>query len=519
MLTYGERHVHAAANSYKACEALRSLLIYAVVIFGPWAFGTTQPWAVWLMNGLGYTLGILWCITALMRHSSGYLPLRASPPSPGVNARRGPLLVAALCCRTHVMARHCTIALGFTTIAILGYCLISAVNARAIYFPGATSSEYRDCIRWLPHSFDSRSTWMAFWTYLALACFFWATRTWLLTKSPHEELASWRTPDAAQTHGRLSPARLRNLLWALSINGGLLALEGILQRLTNSPKLLFLIKPQIHQTALGQFGPFAYRANAAEYFNLLWPACLGFWWSLGRAPEGRKAKRHWLLLCALFMAICPTLSTSRGGAIVSAGLMILTGAVLIAHPLLASHSMPQVQHKPSFPWWGLPLFFLGAPALALALGWGTLRPRLETLPADFKGRQQIYHAARRIADDFPVFGTGPGTYESVSELYRPNRPDFWPAQVHNDWLETRITFGWVGSALLAIAFALLAVAGFIGGGLHIGRSLLVMTWLGLLGCLVHAQFDFPFQIHSILCLFLTLSAIVSILSWHAGSNP
>lgn len=505
-------------NSYRACQTLTSLLIYGVVIFGPWAFGTTQPWAVWLMNGMSYMLAILWCTSALISRSTGYLPVRASPPSPQPKRTRAPLMGQALCRRTHAPARPLTIALGFTTIAILGYCLISAVNARAIYSPSTRSSEYRDCIRWLPHSFDSRSTWMAFWTYLALACSFWATRTWLFTKSADEELLSWRSPDAAQTKGQLFPERLRNLLWILSINGGLLAMEGIVQRLANSSKLLFLIKPQIHQTALGQFGPFAYRANAAEYFNLLWPACLGFWWSLGRAPEGRMAKRHWLLMCALVMAICPTLSTSRGGALVSAGLIILTGAVLIGNLLFASRSMQQVQGKAQFSRWCMPLFFLGAPALALALGWNTLRPRLEKLPADFKGRQRIYEAATRIADDFPVFGTGPGTYESVSELYRPNRPDFWPAQVHNDWLETRITFGWMGSTLLVIAFALTALASFTGGRLYVGRNFLLMTWLGLLGCLVHARFDFPFQVHSILCLFLTLSAIVSGLSWQGGAN-
>ena len=32
-----------------------------------------------------------------------------------------------------------------------------------------------------------------------------------------------------------------------------------------------------------QFGPYAYRANASQYFNLLWPVCLGFWWTLNRS--------------------------------------------------------------------------------------------------------------------------------------------------------------------------------------------------------------------------------------------
>ncbi len=76
----------------------------------------------------------------------------------------------------------------------------------------------------------------------------------------------------------------------MSMNGGVLAIEGIVQRLADSPRLLFLVKPQIHQLAESQFGPFAYRANAAAYFNLLWPVCLGFWLMISR--EGGGAVGH-----------------------------------------------------------------------------------------------------------------------------------------------------------------------------------------------------------------------------------
>jgi len=40
----------------------------------------------------------------------------------------------------------------------------------------------------------------------------------------------------------------------------------------------------------------------------------------------------------------------------------------------------------------------------------------------------------------------------------------------------------------------------------------VLTWLALAGCLVHARFDFPFQVHSILFLFVVLGTILSTLS-------
>ena len=35
-----------------------------------------------------------------------------------------------------------------------------------------------------------------------------------------------------------------------------------------------------------------------------------------------------------------------------------------------------------------------------------------------QNRERLYDAFRPMAADYPVFGTGPGTWESVSQLYR-----------------------------------------------------------------------------------------------------
>jgi len=79
-------------------------------------------------------------------------------------------------------------------------------------------------------------------------------------------------------------------------------------------------------------------------------------------------------------------------------------------------------------------------------------------------------------------------------------------------LETRITFGWVGSALIALAFATVVLRWFARGGIHGGRRFVLLMWLALGGCLVHARFDFPFQMHSIVFLFLVLCATLFNLS-------
>jgi hypothetical protein len=390
------------------------------------------------------------------------------------------------------------------------YCLISAVNARATFYRDNLSFAYHRCINWLPHSFDSGRTWLAFWTYLGLALSFWAVRDWLLGKSEGEERGQRRKaqPDGDDS-APLLPARLRRLLWVLALNGALLGVEGIAQRLQGAGKLLFLVQPRVNPGAGAQFGPFAYRANASQYFNLLWPVCLGFWWTLNRSSGFKHNAHHLILAGCAVMAACPIISTSRAGALITVGIVALAAILLSAtHFLFAAHQS-QDRKARRITLACLYVCFTGALALGFALGWKSLKPRMAQLSEGFEIRQAMYDAARPMAEDYPVFGTGPGTFETVfGQLYRTSTDTYWPAQLHNDWLETRITFGCLGSGLISLAFVAVVLRWFARGGIHGGRRFLILIWLALAGCLVHARFDFPFQVHSIVFLFLVLCAIL-----------
>jgi hypothetical protein len=549
-------------QTYRYCDDLSEPLIYAMVIFSPWAFGTTQTWSMWVMNGAGYLLGLLLACKLAIRWRKDYQPQRWDDNGPQDHRTTGlqdhetsnhaPRPPSAVMLRrtgtTHhrpvsgQCSRRLTAALAVLTLAILAYCLVSAVNARATYHREELSFVYHDnLIRWLPHSLDSARTWHAFWSYLAMACSFWAIRDWLLGKSESEERAGSPAAHArGGSSGALLPARLRRLLWVLAVNGGLLAVEGIFQRLEGSGRLLFLVKPRVNPGANTQFGPYAYRANASQYFNLLWPVCLGLWWMLNRSSGARSKTHHLILVCCVVMAACPIISTSRGGALITVGIIALAAFFLVASHLVgwifhrpvaadvSRRSMPSGKNAPAEVGYEahrrqdrrsriitlacLLLFFTAALALGFALGWKTLQPRMTHLSEDFEGREHMYTVARPMAADYPLFGTGPGTFESVFQLYRISTGTYWPAQLHNDWLETRITFGWLGSGLIALAFLAVVLRGFARGGIHGGRRFMILLWLALAGCLVHARYDFPFQIYSIVFLFLVLCAILSTLT-------
>ncbi len=507
---------------YRLCEDLTQALLCFMVLFSPWAFGTTELWSIRTMNIAGYGLGLLLAVKLSIRWGKGYLPPRWENGSRALHGDQkgggtGLVTPPAQFSRRATASAGLTTSLVWLTGAVLVYCLLSALNARATFLPDQMRFDYYQCISWLPHSYDSRSTWSALWSYLGLACVFWAAREWLLGKSSAEQYAEHRRPGLADTEAAsLFPARLRWLLWLLAINGALLGIESIAQRLANSPRLLFLVKPLIHQTAETQFGPFAYRSNGAQFFNLLWPVCLGFWWTLNHAGGRGRKLHHLLLLCGITMAACPIISTSRAGALIAGGIALFGAAFLTATHFLLAVRQRQSRRARRATFWAVIVFFSGAMALGYALGWERLEPRMRELNTGFEGREAMYRIAGEMAQDFPLFGTGPGTYESVSELYRPTQliNSFWPAQVHNDWLETRITFGWVGSLLLYASLLIVLLRWFLGDGIHGGRRFVLLLWLALGGCLLHARFDFPFQVHSILFLFVLLCASLFTLSRH-----
>lgn len=508
----------AEVQCYRVADEFSGFVICLMVVFSPWAFGTTQPWSIGIMNLAGYGLGVVLAFKLFIRHVRGYRPLRWAGGQQGRQdvAKAHPSRAEGHHRPIHPrsgllswLVPRATPVLGVLTLLMLAFCLVSAANARATYHRAAQSFEYHDCIRWLPHSLDSAKSWQVFWNYLAIACAFWALRDWLLGRTLAEERHAAGRPQGEPSHARhLLPARLRLFLWLLCLNGTLLGIESIAQRVEGSGKLLFLVKPRVNPEAVSQFGPWAYRSNAAQYFNLLWPVCLGFWWTLHRAGGFQRQRHHLLLPCAAIMAACPIISTSRGGAVVSVAILLLAFVFLVATELFlfASRQVDQgARRKTSGV---LVVFCAGALGLGYYYGWKPLAPRMAQFHEGIEDRETMFENARPMTRDYPWFGTGPGSFESVFQLYRASTETYWPAQLHNDWLETRITFGWVGLGLVLLALGCVVLRWYAPGGIHGGRRFITLSWLALAGGLAHARFDFPFQIYSTLFLFTTVCGVL-----------
>lgn len=445
---------HQPSRPLAWLDATTEGVLALMIVFSPWAFGTTQPWAIACMNTGGYLLGgFLIGKLFLRRHSAN-----AAPPRPAAWTKT----------------------LFALTLAVLGYILVAAVNAEFTYLPAEWRQEPRPHVKWLPHSLDRDATWTVFWNWLALASVFWAAHDWLTGE---------RTPD-----GILRTRRLRRMICLLAANAALVALEGIIQRHSGTAKLLWFMPTRDNPTAAAQFGPYAYRANAAQFFNLVWPAALAVWWLRHTRARHGAQTHHWLLPCIMLLMAGSLVSLSRGGVAVTI-LQLIVGGVLF----VTSGAFSRAARL------GLALGLAATLGAAAFFGWDQLAPRLETKD-HLGGRGETYALAARMTDDYPWFGTGPGAFGSVFQFYRNSHADYWPGQLHNDWLEYLITFGRVGGALLLATFLTVLARAFRPGGVRVPWTFAALLGTGLGGCLLHARFDFPLQIYSLQFVFVLLCA-------------
>lgn len=351
------RHEPAA---HRQADRLSEWLLLGMAVFSPWALAGWPAWSVWTLNVGGYLLWGLLAVKAVIRRRTGYHPVRWNAGQP----------------------RWTVAALAVLTALVLLWNLVSALNARAgVDLQALRVVERPGFIPWLPHSFDAPSTWFHFWTALGLAGVFWGARDWLtqLTRRErhvhrgHDAPAADTEPAEALLERRgphYLPRRLRRLLWVLCVNGALLALVGVAGTLRPSENILGIFP---HPTRRGGFfGPFWYRNNGAQYLNLLWPVCLALWHAayLRAVDSGNFLRRLTnspalvLVPCLVFMTAGPFVTTSRGGTLISALVMLACLPVLVLSAWRRGWQ------------WGLPVALVPAGALAgLVLAWAPLAER------------------------------------------------------------------------------------------------------------------------------------------------
>ncbi|MDX1951244.1 MAG: O-antigen ligase family protein [Verrucomicrobiota bacterium] len=478
METHSQRKRTRLPRSYQNLDFACGVLILLIIVLSPWLFGTTERWSVLTLSVAGLLLGLSTLGKAVIRRSRH---LEDCLLDTGASSFR----------------RSLTIVFFLGSSLLLLFAFISALNARATYIPQENRFEYHEFISWLPFSYDRARSWQMFWMYAGLAGFFWGLFDWI-----HGRTGDERHENAGRQP--VLPGRLKMLLWILSLNGALLALEGILQRLSGTTKLLWL-REGYWDHPLSSFASFSYRGNAAQYFNLVWPMTLGLWWCLQQEAAHSTRMRvgsgpHILLLpFVILMTVAAIYTSSRGGMIICAGLLLASVVMLLFFGGKTNRFVKVTLIS-------LLLIGLGG---GVYLSGHVLRARIGgNQQQNIEPRAEIYKNAQKIITDYPWYGTGPGSFAAIYQLYREDSSEVWHAYLHNDWLEMRVNFGWIGFVLALALLGIVITKSFLPAGLIVPRPFQSLLLLNLGGILLHARFDFPLQIYSTLLLVFLVSCLL-----------
>ncbi|MGZ8939235.1 MAG: O-antigen ligase family protein [Limisphaerales bacterium] len=458
----------------KILEIIGGVFLCVLMVATPWLFGTTEDWSVRLMNWGSYCTGAIFLTAWICNRMTG----NRAEESPRER-----------------MLKYLFMLLN---VAVLLFCATALWNARATFSVEDRSFNYRDSYHQsLPTTYDADLTRDTLLSLLGCFVVFWSLRYWLRQGD--------RRRGDGEENSILRNKRFQIIAWVLSLNGFAVGLQGILQRLSGSAKLLW-IRDSWAGDALACFGPFSYRGNASDYLNLLWPLALGFWWMMSRERRRRMGSSRFitdgpellLMPATIVMIGASIISLSRGGAVTTVGILMVITALFLSQKLSRGARF------------GAAIFVLGVISLGWFLGVEALSKRFKTENlADLGGRTEIYKNVQQMGEDFPVFGTGPGSFRSVYHLYRQETKEIWHGFLHDDWLETIVTFGSVGFGLILANLLVLSFWILSAGRPPLFYGFPACATLGLAGVLVHAKYDLPFQTYSILFTFVVIAALLS----------
>ena len=296
---------------------------------------------------------------------------------------------------------------------------------------------------------------------------------------------------------------LLRLWYVIGLVGGSIAFVGLLQKATGAQMIFWQPPPPPEFGVTTFFATYFYHGNAGAFLNLVWPLTAGL---VIRAFTRRSQPGMRALWTIMFLVTIAGVAanTSRMAQVVALVLMVLIG-VHFGPGLL--RRLPGSQKS---------VAIAGSLAIVLALLALAQATHLEQplsrwqlvsgqIPADL--RWQASRVALGALPTSGFLGSGPGTFRVVFPGYNIASghpvPGSWRF-LHEDYLQTVMEWGWLGSSLWALLFFGGIVTGILSYNRYATfdwiprrRVLQPVAIIALAGVAMHALVDFPFQIESI----------------------
>jgi O-antigen ligase len=227
---------------------------------------------------------------------------------------------------------------------------------------------------------------------------------------------------------------------SIAFIGLVCSLAAIVQRAENPELIYGFWRPQ--DAGARPYGPFVNRNHFATWAIMAVPLLFGY--LLARRPPPRPdvqltqriagalmqvgSTRMWLLLAVALMTLAVVLSTSRSGIVGLAAGLIWSAWLALAH------SGRREETRSIRRWTVLQALGLAAAVIAFA-NFDALATRLdETTAVGTRGREAIWRVTGQLISDFPLTGTGAGTYPRAILWYEPPNPGYSTTSAHNQYL-------------------------------------------------------------------------------------
>ncbi len=450
--------------------------IIFLLIFTPLAFGTVQPWSVALMEITAFSL---FCL---------YIPrFRADGPR------------------------------FLTNLLILFMALIAVILFQMLPLPAlllniispASLETYRQFLNnpegtFYPVSINPYATRQELLKLLAYAAVFFVI------------VSHYRTKE-----------QVNSLVWTILYMGCFLVVFAIVQKMTWNGRI-FWIYPvdESLRDGLRIRGPYISYDNFAGYMEMAIPLGMGLLLylvpsvkALPESPLGLKMARFLaseklvpyalLFLLVLMMVAALFMTFSRGGI-----LAFIFSSLFFAW---ITYRRRTLRRKTGL------LAILAAVIFAAVVqaSWDRLEQRFADLKQDHVSRLSVWQDSLGIVRDYPVLGTGLGTFENAYMRYQTTMPRLLFDHAHNDYVELVTDTGVVGF-LLSAGMALVFFPnvfrrwkrkrGMFGKCLGAG---------GLSACAaiaVHSFTDFNLHIPANALLFTIISAVTCVAIFHVSSS-
>jgi O-antigen ligase len=449
------------------------LLLIALILFTPFAFGSMEIWALSLME-LGILLVIiLWAV------QTGIVQFRASEESSHSAFRipYSPLPIVLLALFLLVVLFQ-IISLPSGILKIISpktFALRSALSLE----PSASS---------FPLSFFPLLTQIEFFKWLTLAGLFIF-------------LLGWRPLEQNDRTGK-------QLLVAVITAGVLESLYGMFEFFSGHRHILNVAAETFVSSATGTF---INRNYFAGYLLMVIPLSVGFLFSREATRTGRyRGWRHWLSSLD-----GKTLLIGFGVIVMILGLLFSASRMGILS-LLLSFSLISIFFR-SFQREGTfsrgSILILGLAVLWAAwIGLDAVLSRFFTASEDLKGRWPFWVNTFQIYKDFPIFGSGLGTFFQVFPMYRSFHITGLVTHAENDFLQLLSEVGTLGAGLLAILFFFLlwkVVSGIraLAGGEPV-RYIALGGLVGILALMFHSLVERNIQVPANAFLYTFIFAFV-----------